>query len=245
MTKTFAVHSYKGGTGKTVIAANLAAYYAHEGYRVCLLDFDFRAPSLHTLFPQYTSCFTNDLLDGGCSIQEILVRHEHPLITGELWVGISNRNMEAICAIAERGKQWQVQAIKNILNAKKQLELAEVDFLIFDVTPGVEQIALNAIFASDVVIIVLKPDKYGIEGTRQLIQSLYQKLEQEVRLIENKCFEESHREIDNIPVINSIHCMCDVSKDGDKKIYTLEEPAHPFTLEIARIAQSLQTQTTP
>jgi septum site-determining protein MinD len=150
-------------------------------------------------------------------------------------------DMDAICAITEKTKQWQVQALKNILNAKKQLELANIDFIIFDVTPGVEQMALNAIVASDCVLTVLKPDQYGIEGTKQLIQSIYKKLDHDVKLIENKCFEEVHKRIDDVPVIDSIPCMCDVSKNGDKKIYTLDEPTHPFSLEIAKIAQILTT----
>ena len=40
MTFALAVHSSKGGTGKTSIAVNLAAAYAMDGKNVCLLDVD-------------------------------------------------------------------------------------------------------------------------------------------------------------------------------------------------------------
>ena len=50
MGKIIAVHSYKGGTGKTSLSVNLAATYARRGKKVCLMDLDFRAPSLHALF---------------------------------------------------------------------------------------------------------------------------------------------------------------------------------------------------
>lgn len=50
MTKSIAFHSYKGGTGKTTISANFAASLAKKGYRVCLLDLDVYAPSLHSYF---------------------------------------------------------------------------------------------------------------------------------------------------------------------------------------------------
>ena len=46
---TIAIHSYKGGTGKTTMCANLGYLLAVRGYKVCLIDLDFRAPSLHAL----------------------------------------------------------------------------------------------------------------------------------------------------------------------------------------------------
>lgn len=48
--QSIAFHSYKGGTGKTTIAANLAAFWALKGYRVALLDLDVYAPSLQSYF---------------------------------------------------------------------------------------------------------------------------------------------------------------------------------------------------
>ena len=45
------IHSYRGGTGKTLLATNLAATYARKE-KVLLLDYDLRAPSLHSLFDQ-------------------------------------------------------------------------------------------------------------------------------------------------------------------------------------------------
>jgi MinD-like ATPase involved in chromosome partitioning or flagellar assembly len=44
------VHSYKGGTGKTLFSVNLAISLAKRGRKVCLLDLDFRAPSLNAIF---------------------------------------------------------------------------------------------------------------------------------------------------------------------------------------------------
>ena len=47
MKKIIAVHSYKGGTGKTLMSTNLAAIYAMNKHKVALFDMDFRAPNLH------------------------------------------------------------------------------------------------------------------------------------------------------------------------------------------------------
>ena len=48
MTRSIVFHSYKGGTGKTTIAANFAALLTKKGYRVFLLDLDVYAPSLQS-----------------------------------------------------------------------------------------------------------------------------------------------------------------------------------------------------
>jgi chromosome partitioning protein len=41
--ETHSFHSYKGGTGKTTLIANVAALYANQGFNVGLLDFDLYA----------------------------------------------------------------------------------------------------------------------------------------------------------------------------------------------------------
>ena len=50
MRKIIAIHSSRGGTGKTTIAANLTATFAQGGLNITLLDLDFRAPSLFGVF---------------------------------------------------------------------------------------------------------------------------------------------------------------------------------------------------
>jgi len=60
--KTIAIHSYKGGTGKTSIAVNLAVIYAIKGKNVCILDYDFRAPSLQIAFKEKPRFWLNDFL---------------------------------------------------------------------------------------------------------------------------------------------------------------------------------------
>ena len=44
--KIIAFHSYKGGTGKTHLSANLATVLARKGFKTVLLDLDFRGPNL-------------------------------------------------------------------------------------------------------------------------------------------------------------------------------------------------------
>ena len=70
MLKSIAVHSYKGGTGKTTIAANFAALLSKKGYRVFLIDLDVYAPSLHTYFEMEPMKWLNDFLNGTAEITD-------------------------------------------------------------------------------------------------------------------------------------------------------------------------------
>src|SRR6266704_5963326 len=77
MGTAIAVHSYKGGTGKTLISANLAVLLSKMGKKVCLLDYDFRGPSLHILLKTRPKRWLNDYLKGNCTVDEVLT--EFPL----------------------------------------------------------------------------------------------------------------------------------------------------------------------
>jgi chromosome partitioning protein len=64
MASCIAFHSYKGGTGKTTIAANLAALLAKKGYRVFLLDLGVYVPSLQAYVDKEPKKWINDFLNG-------------------------------------------------------------------------------------------------------------------------------------------------------------------------------------
>src|SRR5919204_4516669 len=73
MASCIAFHSYKGGTGKTTIAANLAALLAKKGHRVFLLDLDVYAPSLHSYFDKEPKRWINDFLNGTAEVGDVIM----------------------------------------------------------------------------------------------------------------------------------------------------------------------------
>ena len=73
MKKIIAIHSYKGGTGKTSLSVNLAASLAKRGRKVAILDLDFRAPSLFSILKmEKSNVWLNDYLNGASTINKIL-----------------------------------------------------------------------------------------------------------------------------------------------------------------------------
>src|SRR5207248_2569855 len=73
MSTIVSVHSYRGGTGKSNLSANLASSVAQLGKRVAVIDADIQSPGLHVLFglDVHTLGKTlNDYLYGRCSIEQ-------------------------------------------------------------------------------------------------------------------------------------------------------------------------------
>ena len=163
--KTFALHSYKGGTGKTTLGANIAALFAQKGKKVAMLDLDFQAPSLHTLFgitPR--TAYLNDFLSEKASYEEVLTDLTDSLKTkGKIIVGFSQPSVEAIREQLARDRKWHMQAISQLLVMKQKLEEDQFDYMILDSAPGVHYSSVNAIVASDFTIIVAKIDNFDFD----------------------------------------------------------------------------------
>ena len=73
MPRIVAVHSYRGGTGKSTMAANAAVLAAGRGLRVAVVDTDIQTPGIHLFFgpeglPECKSLA--DYLVGRCEITD-------------------------------------------------------------------------------------------------------------------------------------------------------------------------------
>src|SRR5262245_37202695 len=73
MAKIISIHSFRGGTGKSNITANLAVLTAARGKRVGIVDTDVQSPGIHVLFgfdeDRVERCL-NDYLWDRCRIEE-------------------------------------------------------------------------------------------------------------------------------------------------------------------------------
>ena len=74
MGKIVSIHSFRGGTGKSNLTANLAAQAALAGYRVAIVDTDIQSPGIHVLFglnDKNMGRTLNEYLRGDCSIEQV------------------------------------------------------------------------------------------------------------------------------------------------------------------------------
>ena len=235
-----AVHSSKGGTGKTCISMNIAAVLARKGYNVCLLDMDLKAPSMCTFFNKYPKWWLNEYLEGDCDISTVLHEISSQLGTNSRFIiGLSNPDISAIRKIS-RERKWQAKALKLLIDAKKAIFLNGIDVIVLDTGPGIEFESVNAIAISDMVLSVMIPNKISYKCTEQLVKGVYMTLEKKCYFVENMSHASSvdlsrTKDIFGIPVITSIPCMCDVPLKNENQMISLTYPDHLFTASLRKI----------
>jgi len=253
MGKIITLHSNRGGVGKTLISVNLAIAYASLGRNVCLFDLDFRAPSLFEIFhlerPRY---WMNDFLNGRCKIWDVIVDLTERYGTkGRLLLGLANPALDSIIDMTSKDKRWEMKALQ-ILHSVKEEVGEDVEFILFDTSPGYLYSSVNAVACSDVVIVITTADMLDIGGTERITKELYRAFEKATFILVNKVLPEFQwREEDkgdvlkrfstqfNVPILAVIPCYCDMLNSSKMKIYTLEKPGHPFSKVIYDVAKKL------
>jgi septum site-determining protein MinD len=258
MGKSLAFHSYKGGTGKTSLVVNLGALFAKQGANVCLLDYDFRAPSLNVLFKANPKFWLNDYLEDKCGIIDTLVDESDRLnLRGKLWVGFANPSLEALTDIMSKDRKWEVKALTKTLASKKEIfEQKKVDYLLFDTSPGAQYSSINALAGADLISLVMKADEFDLEGTKELSKGVYEALGRKSGIVLNKIpieqiaagggREKFGKQIESdmgLPLVGMIPCMCELMAYGGKIIYTIEKPEHTFTKSLSEIGETLKKMT--
>lgn len=255
MGKIIAVHSYKGGTGKTLLSLNLAAALAKQGKKVCLLDLDFRAPSLATLLKiEKAGCWLNDYLNGTCEIDKVLLDlGERIQSKDRFFVGLANPATEAIRDITAKDRKWEMRALGRLLALRSSLiEKEGFDYLIFDTSPGLQYSSINAIVSADLVLVATTFDRSDVEGTRRMLRELYELFEKKTEIVLNKVLSDVSskmgrdniqakvKDVYGVPVLGVIPCFCDVLRGEGNIIFAQEKPEHPFTKILDEMASKLE-----
>lgn len=253
MSKIIAVHSYKGGTGKTLISVNLASTFVKHGKSVCLLDLDFRAPSLATILKiEKAEYWLNDYLNGVCEIRKVLIDLSERINNGgKFFVGLANPSTEAIRDMSAKDRKWEMRALGRLLALRTSL-LGDksFDYLIFDTSPGLQYSSINAIVSADLVLVATTFDRSDLDGTRRMLRELYDLFEKKTEIVLNKVLDGSLRsgkdevktklkEVYQVPLLGIVPCFCDVLKAEGGVIFAQEKPDHPFTKIMDEMAEKI------
>lgn len=255
MSKIIAVHSYKGGTGKTSMSVNIAATLAKNGKKVCLFDLDFRAPSLFAILKaQNVETWFNDYLNNSCEIDKALVDMS-PRIpgNGKFFACLANPATEAIRDMSSKDRKWEMRALGRILALRESMiRDQKFDYLVFDTSPGLQYSSINAIVAADFVVVATTGDRSDVDGTKRMLAELYNLFEKKTGLVLNKVLDPSlsSRKTEmqtkikadyKVPLLGMVPCFCEVLRAEGNFIFAQDKPDHPFTKIVAEMVKKIET----
>ncbi len=256
MGKIIAVHSYKGGTGKTLLSVNLATTFARQGKKVVLFDLDFRAPSLFAILnaPRTSECWLNDYLNGTCDISQVLIDMSDKIsANGKFLIGLASPATEAIRDMSAKDRKWEMRALGRLLSLRNSMFTEKgFDYIIFDTSPGLQYSSINAIVTADFVVVATTGDRSDVDGTRRMLRELYNLFEKKTGLVINKVLDGSSlskrqemtkkvREIYQVPLLGLVPCFCDILRAEGGLIFCRDKPDHPFTKILGEMTQKIES----
>jgi MinD-like ATPase involved in chromosome partitioning or flagellar assembly len=243
------IHSYRGGTGKSNTTANLAVLLAHDGRRVGVVDTDIQSPGIHILFglsEKDVHHSLNDYLWGHCQIKE--TAHD---VTDGLGVGSSGKvflipsSMRAgdIARVLREG--YDVSVLRDGLH--ELIDTLELDVLMIDTHPGINEETLLSIAISDALVIVLRPDQQDYQGTSVTIEVARKLDVPRLMLVVNKVpavFDTSDVRArveqtygcEVAAVLPHAEEMMALASSG---LFVLRYPQHPITAALRQVAATL------
>ena len=174
--KAIIFHSYKGGTGKTTLALNTAYNLARRGYKTIAIDADLNAPTFDSIYPKIKPEYQfNDLFEMKTppALKELIVPSGDE---NNLDLIFANPKPKFGKGLLSMDKNFHAQALKKLVDAKRELAELGYEYAIFDTSPSLNLASINALIIADASMIILRPNEYGISGTIFLIKELYSML---------------------------------------------------------------------
>ncbi len=188
MAQIISIHSFRGGTGKSNTTANLTALLAMRGLRVGVVDTDIQSPGIHVLFGMEEEEMThslNDYLWGKCEIEQAahdVTSHLKADIPGTVFLIPSSSKTGEIARILR--ESYDVGLLNDGFH--DLVERLNLDILMIDTHPGLNEETLLSIAISDVLIIIMRPDQQDYQGTGVTVDVARQLGVPQMLLIVNK-----------------------------------------------------------
>ncbi len=165
MTEIITILNQKGGCGKTTTTVNLSASLATLGKTVLVIDMDPQGNATTSLGIQKSEVENTiyTLLTGKCTFQDAVLETEVP----NLYALASNISLSG--AEIELSKEI---GYPYILNEKLQEYELGFDYIFIDAPPSLGILTLNALVASNSVIIPIQSEFYALEGMADLLETV-------------------------------------------------------------------------
>lgn len=169
-TKVIAVANQKGGVGKTTTCSNLGIGLAQEGKRVLLVDCDPQAsltislgyPQPDTLPVTLATVLGEMLEDKPIAQEEGIMHHAEGVDLMPASIELSGLEVSLVNAMSRE------KVLKQYLDGVKK----QYDFILIDCMPSLGMLTVNALAASDGVLIPVQAQYLPVKGLEQLLQTI-------------------------------------------------------------------------
>ena len=259
MARIISVHSFRGGTGKSNTTANLATNLAKRGNRVGIVDTDIQSPGIHVLFnvaEEEMVHTLDDYLWGNIGIEEAALdvgskltmeNNSIGLAQGKLFLVPSSIKPGDIARILREG--YDVGLLNDGYAALG--DKLKLDYLFIDTHPGLNEETLLSISVSDVLVLILRPDKQDFQGTAVTVDVARKLDVSNLVLVVNKVlesfdFDDVRKQVEasyGAKVAGVLPNSDDVVRLASGDVFSLRFPDHRWSREITKIADVIQTLT--
>ena len=165
MGRVISIANQKGGVGKTTTSINLSAALAEKGKKVLVIDADPQGNTTSGFGIEKNELENTiyELLLGECSVADCVIKDAYPGVS----IIPSNVNLAAV-------EIELIDADRREFILKKELDWVrdEYDFIMIDCPPSLSMLTVNAMTASDTVLVPIQCEYYALEGLSQLIHTV-------------------------------------------------------------------------
>lgn len=165
MGKTVSIFNQKGGVGKTTTCINFAAALGQKDKKTLLVDVDPQGNSTSGVGIDKSDLEASsyDVLINGVPVKDAIVQTEFK----NLFLLPANMNLAgAELELAENENRF------NVLKKALAPIVMDFDYIIIDCPPSLGLLSLNALTASDTLIVPLQCEYYALEGLSQLVSTV-------------------------------------------------------------------------
>lgn len=194
--KIVAVHSFRGGTGKSNLTSSLAMSMAKQGKRVAVIDTDLLSPGIHVLFGLKDGAVGHTLNDYLWD-ESTLYQAAHDLsylLKPESLEQNGSTAEGAIYLVPASTKPNDITRITREGYSKEKLTDGfgdlirdlRLDYLFIDTHPGISEETLQTVSVCSLLLVVLRPDYQDYQGTSVVVELAKMLSVEEVQLVVNK-----------------------------------------------------------